>query len=619
VILARVALREAVRSRRWAVVYDRAAKVAVWLSPVIALLLGVGSLVASTPDDIGQFGLIEALGPMLYFCLALLTASFVTVLFIRRSPPAMLLAAHVGVLIVLLHGAATILEPAPRFTPAWLHVGFADYIARTGHTLPLDARMSWPGFFALAAMLTRAAGLQNSMPLLGWTPVLFNGLYGMAVYLIARNTTPDRRAAWLAVWLFYPANWVGQDYFAPQGLNYLFYLVIVAALLICFRPSRLERMRRRLRRIPRRHLGLMVDFVRRAARLPRRPMQGERDSLELLPWQRVGVMSVIITVFVASTVSHQLTAPTVVMSVAALVVVHRCSVRTLPILLAVILAAYVSYLAVAYWSGHLHQLLNSIGDVFGTVSEGATERVQGDSAHQLVSRMRLLLTAAIWSLAGVGAWRRLHRGTGDLALFTLAVAPFGVILLQSYGGEVLLRVYMFALPVTAVLLAGVLIPAGPPARRWFSAAAAALLSAALIGSFYVTRYGNEVFEQVRPADVEAITWLYERAPRRSTFVAITSNVPWRFRAVEQYTYTPLSDDLGPQELKAIEREMRANPRGAFLIMSKAQYVYAESFYGRPSGWGRRLERQVIRSGRFRVIYTNPEVKIFVLARPPKEE
>jgi hypothetical protein len=619
VTVPRPALLEAAKSPRWAVVYDRATNLAMWLSPVVALILGVGSLVASTPNDIGPFGLVQALRPMLYFCLALLTTSFVTVLFIRRSGPALLLAVHVGVLVVLLHGAATIIEPVPRFTPAWLHVGFADYIARTGHTLPLDARMSWPGFFALAAMVTRAAGLRNSMPLLGWTPVLFNGLYGMAVYLIARNTTTDRRAAWLAVWLFYPANWVGQDYFAPQGLNFVFYLVIVAALLMWFRPSRLERMRRRLRRMPRHHLGLITDLVRRALGLPRRPMQGERDNLELLFWQRVGLMSMVIAVFSASTVSHQLTAPTVVISVAALVAVHRCSVRTLPLLLGVIMAAYVSYLAVAYWSGHLHQLLNSIGDVSGTVSAGATQRVQGDPAHELVSRTRLLLTAAIWGLAGVGAWRRLRRGAGDLALFALTVAPFGVILLQSYGGEVLLRVYMFALPATAVLLAGVLIPAGPPASRWFGAIAAALLSAALIGCFYVTRYGNEIFEQVRPADVEAITWLYDRAPQKSTFVAITSNVPWRFKAVEQYTYTPLSDDLGPQELEAIEGEMRANPRGAFLIMSKAQNVYAESFYGRPPGWGKRLERQVIRSGRFRVVYANPEVKIFVLARPPREE
>jgi hypothetical protein len=617
VTLERARLLEAARDRRL-IQADRMVNVAVWSIPPVTLLLGVGSLMGSTADDIGPYGLIQALKPTLYVCITLLTASFVTVLFLRRSAPTLLLAAHVAVLMILLHGAATIIEPAPRFTPAWLHVGFADYIARTGHTLPLDARMSWPGFFALAAMMTRAAGLRDAMPLLSWTPLVFNALYGMAVYVIARNTTPERRAAWLAVWLFYPANWIGQDYFAPQGLNYLFYLLVVAALLMWFRPSRLEHLRHRMRRMRWWRLRLLLDLVRRFARLPSRPIQDEDRNHEILPWQRVGVMSVVIAMYVASTISHQLTAPTVVVVVAALVIVDRCSVRALPLLLAVIMAAYVSYLAVDYWSGHLHQLLGSIGKVSGTISAGATQRVQGDPAHELVSRMRLLVTAVVWGLAGVGAWRRLRRGTGDLALFTLALAPFGVIMLQSYGGEVLLRVYLFALPATAVLLAAVLLPAGPPRRRWLSAATALLLSAALIGSFYLTRYGNEIFEQVRPADVEAINWLYKWAPRKSTFIAINSNVPWRFKAVEQYTYTPLGDDLGPQELKAIETEMSANPRGSFLITSRAQDVYAESFYGRPAGWGEHLERQVANSGHFRMVYANPEVKIFTLIKSSKE-
>jgi hypothetical protein len=601
-----------------AIRFERVVDVLVWSAPAVALLVGVASLSASTPDDIGSFGLVQALQPVLYVCLALLTASFVTVLFVRPSAPAVLLAAHVAVLVVLLHGAATIVEPVPRFTPAWLHVGFTDYIARTGRTLPeFDARMSWPGFFALAAMATRVAGLPDAMPLLGWTPVMLNLVYGGGVYLIARTTTSDRRATWLAVWLFYPANWVGQDYFAPQGLNYLFYLAIVAVLLRWFRPPPLEWWRRRDGRW-RRRLRLAADPLRRAAGLAPRPLRHEPRGVELLPWQGVALTGMLVTIFVASTVSHQLTPAAVIASVAGLVLVRRCSVRSLPLLMAVIAVAYFSYLTVVYWSGHLPDLLRSVGNVVGTVSAGATERVQGDAAHQFVARARLLLTVVVWCLAGVGAWRRLRRGAGDLALFALAVAPFLVILLQSYGGEVLLRAYLFALPATVVLLAGVLVPAEAPRRRGLTAAAAALLSVGLIGAFYLTRYGNEAFEQVHPSDVQAMNWLYQRAPQGSTLVAVTSNVPWRFKALERYDYTPLGEDLGPQQLDTIEGAMEANPRGAFLILSKAQFVYGESYYGRPPGWGEQLERQVLGSPRFRVVFTNAEAKIFVLARPQRQ-
>lgn len=593
---------------------ERVVDVLAWSAPAVALLAGVKSLSASTPDDIGPFGLVQALQPMLYVCLALLTASFVTVLLVRPSAPTLLLAAHVAVLVVLLHGAATIVEPVPRFTPAWLHVGFTDYIARTGRTLPeFDARMSWPGFFALAAMATRAAGLPDAMPLLGWTPVVFNLVFGGGVYLLARATTPDRRAAWLAVWLFYPANWVGQDYFAPQGLTYLFYLVIVAVLLRWFRPPPLRWWRRRDGRWARR-LRLAADPLRRAAGLAPRPLRDEPRGVELPPWQGVALMGMLVTIFVACTVSHQLTPAAVVASVAGLVLVRRCSVRSLPVLMAVIAVGYFSYLTVVYWSGHLPDLLRSVGHVGGTVSAGATERVQGDAAHQLVTRARLLLTVVVWCLAAVGGWRRLRRGAGDLALFALAAAPFLIILLQSYGGEVLLRAYLFALPATVVLLAGVLVPAEAPRRRGPTAAAAALLSVGLIGAFYLTRYGNEAFEQVRPSDVQALNWLYRQAPQGSTLVAVTSNVPWRSKALERYDYTPLGEDLGPQQLDTIEAAMETNPRGAFLILSRAQFVYGESFYGRPPGWGEQLERQVLGSPRFRVVFTNAEAKIFVLAR-----
>ncbi len=593
---------------------ERVVDVLAWSAPAVALLAGVKSLSASTPDDIGPFGLVQALQPVLYVCLALLTASFVTVLFVRPSAPALLLAAHVAVLVVLLHGAATIVEPVPRFTPAWLHVGFTDYIARTGRTLPeFDARMSWPGFFALAAMATRVAGLPDAMPLLGWTPVVFNLVYGGGVYLLARATTPDRRAAWLAVWLFYPANWVGQDYFAPQGLTYLFYLVIVVVLLRWFRPPPLDWWRRRDGRWARR-LRLAAGPLRRAAGLAPRPLRDEPRGVELPPWQGVALTGMLVTIFVACTVSHQLTPTAVVASVAGLVLVRRCSVRSLPVLMAVIAVAYFSYLTVVYWSGHLPDLLRSVGHVGGTVSAGATERVQGDAAHQFVTRARLLLTVVVWCLAAVGAWRRLRRGAGDLALFALAAAPFLIILLQSYGGEVLLRAYLFALPATVVLLAGVLVPAEAPRRRGPTAAAAALLSIGLIGAFYLTRYGNEAFEQVHPSDVQALNWLYRQAPQGSTLVAVTSNVPWRSTALERYDYTPLGEDLGPQQLDTIEAAMEANPRGAFLILSKAQFVYGESFYGRPPGWGEQLERQVLGSPRFRVVFTNAEAKIFVLAR-----
>ncbi|MFG2054500.1 hypothetical protein ACGFI9_10735 [Micromonospora sp. NPDC048930] len=580
---------------------------AEWTAPVAALALGVWALRRGDVADIGSLGLVTALRPELYVALALLTASFLRGLFRTRPASDILLAAHVVVLVVLLFGAAPIIEPLPRVISGWLHVGFADYIARTGETLPeLDARFSWPGFFALTAMATRAAGMPDAMPLLAWAPVGLNLLYGAVVFKLARATSTDARTAWLALWLFLPANWVGQDYFGPQAMNYLFYLVLLLVLLRWFRPVRYG-----ARSVERSPQGPGV--LPRMLRLPPRPLLLEPVADQASPASLVGLVSVVLAVFAASAVSHQLTPIAIVVSVGALVLVRRCTLRTLPVLLGVALMAYISYGAVGYWAGHLDDMFGSFGNISGTIDKGAVERVRGDAGHQIVVLLRVVLAGVVWGLAAVGAWRRLRRADGDLGLLALAGAPFLLLGMQSYGGEIFLRVYAFALPFMAILLAALAVPVWPARRRVSSALLAGALSTVLIGGFFVARYGNDAFEQVRPGDHRAVEWLYAHAPADATLVSVTSNVPWRAQGVERYRYRPLGEDLGPTTVPAIEEEMAYSPKDAYLIITKGQFVFAESFLGKPRGWGEDLERQVVESGRFRLVYGNPEARIYVLA------
>jgi hypothetical protein len=219
---------------------------------------------------------------------------------------------------------------------------------------------------------------------------------------------------------------------------------------------------------------------------------------------------------------------------------------------------------------------------------------------------------AVWVLAALGAWRRLRRGQGDLAFLVLAVAPFLLLFLQSYGGEVFLRIYTFALPFMVVFVVALLAPVWPARHKVLTAVLVVLLSAGFTGAFLLARYGNESFEQVRPADLRTVDWLYANATPGVTFVALTSNVPWRSRNLEQYRYTPLGEDLGPDTTGAIEAAMRSNPRGAYLILTQGQYVFGEAFLGKPPGWGPEIEQQIAASGRFRQVYENDGDKIFVL-------
>ena len=72
--------------------------------------------------------------------------------------------------------------------------------------------------------------------------------------------------------------------------------------------------------------------------------------------------------------------------------------------------------------------------------------VDANPEHAFISKMRLIMTLFIWGLAFVGGVFRLRRGYRDASYVLLAVVPFPLLLVQTYGGEMLLRIYFFTLP-----------------------------------------------------------------------------------------------------------------------------------------------------------------------------
>ena len=74
------------------------------------------------------------------------------------------------------------------------------------------------------------------MEMAGWSPLVFNLLYLPPLLVIFRWATDDARVWWLGLWVFFSANWVGQDYFSPQAVAFALWLAMLAALLTRFTP-----------------------------------------------------------------------------------------------------------------------------------------------------------------------------------------------------------------------------------------------------------------------------------------------------------------------------------------------------------------------------------------------
>lgn len=559
----------------------------------VAISVALWALGLATIDLRGMtdLGLVSVLPVIAVGGLVLLCVSFAMTLPRTKGIGVPLL--HVLALVVMLFAIPAIVEQAPRFNVAWRHAGITEVLLRTQQIDPqIDAYFSWPGFFALGALLTEATGLRSTLDLVAWAPVVFNLLYLGPLLLILRAATGDRTIIWLSIWIFYLANWISQDYYAPQAYGFFIYLLIIGLLLTYFGAQN-------------------RPIWPLSQRFFAGPMAVNRPQLG--PLQRAGLVALILVMFGSLSASHQLTPFAVVGIVIVLAALGRITLSGLPAVMIVILGTWLSYMAVNFLQGHLGDLIASIGSVDNTVAANLTGRFRGTPEHLVVVVVRSLSSVALWALAAVGAVRQLFARRIDLTWTMLAIAPFSLLLLQSYGGEILLRVYLFALPFMSLLAASALAGSGDrSARRALTVVLAS--SIFLLASFLVSRYGNERVDMITPGEATGMVELYEIAPRESQLVAASANVFWKYRDYELYHYVIATDAVLRLDVPAIVKTMRARPGSAgYLILSRAQLASLELANNMSVDRWVELRTRLEQTPGVHIAYENPDITIYTTA------
>ena len=565
-------------------------------------------------------GLLSVLPAGTIAGVALLALAFMLGLALPRAHPAALGAALAG-LVICLDGVTALVEPEPRFPTAYQIAGFVDYISRTGHAAPgVAAYFSWPGFLALVSFLTGAAGTHGLLTLLRVWPVAIDLLCLPPLFLIMRNLRISWRARWLAGFLFAVGNWVGQDYFSPQAFSYLLYLVFVAILVNWFTPARASE-------AP--HV-LLASGPARLARLHRRIFGPVRPG-ELPPrpgstGQKAFLLALLIAIFTVTTASHQLTPFFMIGACVVLVMVRRCTLTGLPILFGVILAGWISFAAVDYWSGHTSTVFGGIGQLGSNVTTSVGGRLAGASpTHLLALHARVGVAAVIVGLAGLGLLRRRRRGIDDRVLVALLCMPVAMIGLQGYGGEMALRIYLFLLPAACVLAAYCFFP-GPRAGRpaWPTAAILALCAMVLPVAFLLARYGNEAFEQVPPGELAAANWVYARDAHGvrllwlspSPVIANTPEMPWAYEDLSQVDYLPELAPRDPASVAGLVSALRRAGPGSYLIATQTQVADLQQTASYASDWQQRFNAAMTAAPGVLVALANRSAVIYTLHWPP---
>jgi len=407
---------------------ERAGSLAALVGAVVLFVIAARGLDYAAA---GHFGIITEVGPYYLAGLVILCATIAFALTRTRVDHIVMAVAS----LVLVTYTTMLLPVATGQTAvptSFVHRGFIATLAESG-VLPdaVDARFSWAAFFSAGAQMVIASGIPDSGVFLAGASLVLGGLLLFPLYAIAIVVTGRVRLAWLAVVLYQLFNWYQQDYFAPQAVALVLYTTVLATLLWQLRSAPLPGTGPGLWKFvlnaPRRTPGLVPGFGH----------------------VRTTVLGgVLLLVIGANTVTHQITPILTIIALACFAIVGATRYRTLWLAAGLVFAAWFSYGATDFWMGHLQNLIAEIGNVGNAVERGIGNRLSGDPTYQKMQYLRIAASGGFALVAFVGWILSRHRRPW-LAAGLVCAAPFSLVALQSYGGEMIIRCFVLASPVLA--------------------------------------------------------------------------------------------------------------------------------------------------------------------------
>jgi hypothetical protein len=579
---------------------------------IVALTLWFITVDRANFASMRLLGLVTILGWTYFAGLALAVASFVIAL-LRTPVRTSRLVIPLVVLVVFLYGTAAAVEPTSSLTDSWIHAGFTQYIVQHGHILNnYDARFSWPGAFSLAAVLVAFTGEPNALAMLRWFPLVIELLYLAPLLAIGARSGVSRRGAFLGVALFYATNWIYQDYFSPQALNYLFFLVVVAAVFACWRPRQPERVQ---------PIGLRVRSLVQQARaaLKHRRLYGQDAVPTRDPTTLLWILALLTLIIGASVMSHQLTPYALIVALASLLITRRLGRPELIVIGALFAVGWLSLGASNYWIGHLNDIFGGIGQISSTVGSNVTNRVTGSASHRLIVQWRMGIIVMLYLFAGVGA---LRRAADSRSLEALVGAPFVLLALQNYGGEGLLRVVLFALPFSSLLAASAILPrkrrsVRPPRsktrhrprhRIMVGLVTGVVLLAFSLGTT-VVRGGNDAYETFSLGEVSAVNYTYSHARPGQVIGVVAAYLPLGQRDLGVVDIFIADGQSTPTPRAVLESFSKKRPH--WIILSRSQEAWGEIVAGYPRNWIKTLQTNLVKNS-YRVAHRWPTATVLEL-------
>ncbi|MFC0450112.1 hypothetical protein [Rhodococcus jostii] len=374
--------------------------------PLLCTLATLGVWLALLPGLLNvpysEFGLLAVgTGPGLVVVVVSMVGAFAWAL---RKNHVVSAAVIVGAVIVVQRATVSVITEAPIYTWTYKHIGVVDYIQQHQALPPrgIDVYGEWPAFFTAFAWFGDITSV-DSLLVAQWFAPVVHALLALLVGALAMLLGLEIRHALAAAMIVELANWVGQDYFAPQAFALLM-AVGVLALLVASRTC---------------HQAGYIALLAFAALIP---------THQLTPYWLLGV-------------------------IVALVVTRQIKPWWLPI---PYMAMLIGYLVPRMYVVLPHGLFSGANPVANGTSNVEYAGSLGKLVTSTVCR-GLSAAVILFALVGIVVWWR--QGRPFLIPMIMAFSSFSLLFLQSYGGEAIFRVYLYALPGCAILIAPLLLAA----------------------------------------------------------------------------------------------------------------------------------------------------------------
>jgi hypothetical protein len=289
-----------------------------------------------------------------------------------------------------------------------------------------------------------------------------------------------------------------------------------------------------------------------------------------------------------------------VVATAVLTFTHLKRLRWLPFAILAMTAAWIAAFARPFLQQNLYWIVDSIGSPSNNAAQGLRSLAAASHGMVLTAWAGRGLVVAMIGLAGVGFLRRARAGSFDRTAALLAGCPIVLLGATSYGGEIVFRVFLFGLPLLALLAACAFFPT--PRWRPLRAAAFAVVALALLAGTCRAYYGKEPMYRFSPSEVRMMERLYAAAPRGALMFSGTFDYPWAFRHYELYDYAALETEpaavrrrIVAHPVRTLIAMMRSHPV-AYLVVTRSQEAAVDMTGLLPRGTLQRVVRELAATG-----------------------